>query len=437
MSDFFAWIPRMLHRLCPVAVAAAVAIGAALPAAAEDYRLGPQDQIRVKVHQWRPAQGEVDQWAPLNDVFTVGAEGRLSLPFVGTVAAEGSGVEDVRVEIASRLAASFGLHNPPDVAVEVVRYRPFYIIGQVRQPGEYEYRPGLTVVQAVGIAGGLAVVDAGAEVSGRELITRSGEIDLLTLNEIALIARRARLLAEQEEREGVEFPESIKNLPNAPEIAAILEQERRIFRARRDGADTQRQALENLASFLESEIASLEKQIELLDRRIESIEGDFASIGQLVERGLAISSRQSALERQLLLAQSDRLTAETSLLRARQELGRVQLTLVERSTDRVDDVAVALRETEAELSNTRMRRQTSSLVLSALGAASFSSLQGPMDEHQPAPRISIIRKDGSDTIEIEASGSMRVQPGDTISVEVVPRDPLSAPQSEQSQSVGQ
>ena len=429
MSDVTAQKGRILSRLRFVIAAVAVSVAAVLPAPAEEYLLGPQDHLRVKVHKWRPAEGEVDQWATLNDIFIVGAEGTLSLPFVGTVKAEGTGVEDVRAAIAERLAANFGLHNPPDVAVEVIRYRPFYIIGRVRQPGEYEYRPGLTAVQAIGIAGGLSPVDAVAESGDREIISRSGEIDLLTLGEIELVARKARLLAEQDEREKIDFPKSITDLSNAPETAAIMEQEGKIFRARRDAVATQLQALDNLARFLEAEVVSLEKQIGLLDRRIESIEVDLSSIGQLVQRGLAVSSRESTLERQLLLAQSDRLTAETSLLRARQELGRVQLTIVERSTDRIDEVAVALRETEAELSKIRMKRQTNSLLLSALGAASFTSMQNPNDEDYPAPRITIIRHVDADNVEIEASGSTRIRPGDTISVDIVldsDREPTSA-----------
>ena len=48
-----------------------------------------------------------------------------------------------------------GLGRPPDVAVEVVQFRPFYIVGDVRPPASSPTGPGLTVLQALSIAGGL------------------------------------------------------------------------------------------------------------------------------------------------------------------------------------------------------------------------------------------------------------------------------------------
>ena len=45
------------------------------------------------------------------------------------------------------------VHNP-SVAVEVIAYRPIYVLGEVNKPGQYPYQPGMTVVTAVAVAGG-------------------------------------------------------------------------------------------------------------------------------------------------------------------------------------------------------------------------------------------------------------------------------------------
>ena len=42
----------------------------------------------------------------------------------------------------------------PSVTVEIVRYRPFYIVGEVRQPGSYPFVSGMTVINAVALSGG-------------------------------------------------------------------------------------------------------------------------------------------------------------------------------------------------------------------------------------------------------------------------------------------
>ncbi|MEO1324334.1 MAG: SLBB domain-containing protein, partial [Pseudomonadota bacterium] len=49
---------------------------------------------------------------------------------------------------------SDGYLRDPRVNAEVMNYRPFYILGEVRTPGEYPYTSGLTILNAVATAGG-------------------------------------------------------------------------------------------------------------------------------------------------------------------------------------------------------------------------------------------------------------------------------------------
>lgn len=79
----------------------------------------------------------------------------MSLPLVGEIQAAGVTPADLGRIIGDQLKERLGMIDAPDTAVEVVQYRPFYIIGQVDKPGEYPYRPGLTVLQALSVAGGM------------------------------------------------------------------------------------------------------------------------------------------------------------------------------------------------------------------------------------------------------------------------------------------
>jgi protein involved in polysaccharide export with SLBB domain len=106
------------------------------------YRLGTGDQIRVMVY------GEDD----LGGQFTVDGNGFVSLPLIGQLKAAGSSASDLELEIKAKLAD--GYLNDPRVSVEVTTYRPFYVLGQVNKPGEYAYVNGMTVLNAVALAGG-------------------------------------------------------------------------------------------------------------------------------------------------------------------------------------------------------------------------------------------------------------------------------------------
>lgn len=106
------------------------------------YRLGSGDRIVVTVF------GHVD----LSGEFELDGEGRIALPLVGEVALMERSLREAETLVAARLQPDYLVN--PRVSIQVVNYRPFYILGEVKQPGSYPYVNGLTVVQAVAIAGG-------------------------------------------------------------------------------------------------------------------------------------------------------------------------------------------------------------------------------------------------------------------------------------------
>ena len=88
----------------------------------------------------------------LSNTYLVDAEGRVSLPLIGTVNARGLTTAQLAGAIKSRL--SQGFIRDPSVAVEVEVYRPFFVLGEVTYPGQYPYVPNMTVENAIAIAGG-------------------------------------------------------------------------------------------------------------------------------------------------------------------------------------------------------------------------------------------------------------------------------------------
>ena len=202
------------------------------PAAAEaEYRLGPEDKIRLKVFEWRASLDEVFGWEALNDEYTLGAAGELSLPLLGPVEAAGATRDQLAALIAERLAQRMGLGGQPTVAVEIVEYRPFYIVGSVEEPGAYPYRPGLTLLKALSLAGGLSSRD---ESGTRAVISGLGDIDVLLLQRDAAVARLARLRAELADAGAFEAPPELARRTGEAAVARLLEQEQAIFAARQD-----------------------------------------------------------------------------------------------------------------------------------------------------------------------------------------------------------
>lgn len=115
---------------------------AEVAAGLESYHLGAGDRVRVTVFNEPTLTGE----------YNITPGGALAFPLIGVVAAGGRTIDAVQQELTTKLAE--GYVNDPRVSVEVLNYRPFYILGEVNRPGEYSYASGMTVEQAIARAGG-------------------------------------------------------------------------------------------------------------------------------------------------------------------------------------------------------------------------------------------------------------------------------------------
>jgi polysaccharide export outer membrane protein len=107
-----------------------------------DYRLAAGDRVRITVYGHEDLSGE----------FEVDGTGQLSLPLVQDVDAVDKTLNELERDIENALKPDY-LRNPR-VSVEILNYRPFYIMGEVKTPGSYPYVSGMTVINAVALAGG-------------------------------------------------------------------------------------------------------------------------------------------------------------------------------------------------------------------------------------------------------------------------------------------
>ena len=89
----------------------------------------------------------------LTNTYAVDADGNISMPLIGTVAARGLHKDELSRRIANLLKTKNFIREPY-VAIEIETYRPFFILGEVILPGQYAYVPNMTVETAIAIAGG-------------------------------------------------------------------------------------------------------------------------------------------------------------------------------------------------------------------------------------------------------------------------------------------
>jgi polysaccharide export outer membrane protein len=113
--------------------------------AQENYRLGPEDEIEIRV--W----GNDD----LTRKVQVGLNGMISFPFVGEIKAQGMTVLDLQRELEHRLGPKYLID--PHVSITITEYKSqkFFVVGNVNKPGTYPLTKPIRVVEAISMAGGL------------------------------------------------------------------------------------------------------------------------------------------------------------------------------------------------------------------------------------------------------------------------------------------
>lgn len=164
LFSFVAWLDLRGAGFRPLLFVFAIALlllsGARTSLGAEDqYKLDTGDRVRVTVYGHEDLSGE----------FEVGSSGTVSLPLIGEVRASGLVAKQLEEMIAGQLKPNY-LKNP-SVSVEVLNYRPFFIIGEVKQPGSYPYVNGMRILNAVAIAGGYTY----RAKKSKTYITRAGD----------------------------------------------------------------------------------------------------------------------------------------------------------------------------------------------------------------------------------------------------------------------
>jgi polysaccharide export outer membrane protein len=106
------------------------------------YKLGIGDKLRVTVFNEADLSGDFD----VND------QGEIALPLIGQVDVAGRSVAEFQAEVTRKYGATYLVN--PRVSVAVLNYRPFFILGEVKTPASYPYVNGMTVINAIALAGG-------------------------------------------------------------------------------------------------------------------------------------------------------------------------------------------------------------------------------------------------------------------------------------------
>jgi len=405
----------LLKKINLVIVSILALTSSGVRAQAEAYRLGPQDELQVKVSDLRTGTGEAYQWQAFNNSkFAIAPSGRLSLPVIGEIDASGRTTAELETVIGKRLQEKAGLAVKPDASVQIVKFRPFYIMGSVEKPGEYEYRPDLTVLQAVSIAGGLQRLTTDALLNyTREALSAHGDVRDLTHRRLALLAQQARLDAEIKDGPLV-FTGEVAALGKGDRIIA---EETQLYDSRKAALQGQIVNLNQTKDFLKEQIASLDAKDQNTGRQIDLIRQELDRITSLVNKGLSAMPRQVEVSQTMAQLESNRLDAQIAVIRARQDVAKADRDILELKDNRRTKALQEATETRVKLAETEAKLETARNLLYQAETRAPAEVVANSEAYSQ-PEFIIFRKgSGNASTRLVVGDQEPVQPGDVVRVQ--------------------
>ena len=402
-------------------LAFAVLTGAlqAVPALASDYLLSPGDQLELGVLGVLSAPQKAD----------VGVDGMVSFPLVGEVKAAGRTLQDVRADVRDILTRQpFRRHGsdvgvssgagvstysiaPNEVSLQISEFRPVYVGGDVLHPGQVIYRPGLTVRQAVAMAGGFG----GKERSESELVQVRNKYETAALDFARYTLEADALSAElglpNEPAKQTTFPGA-----DPATVSDIADEEKERSAARKQAFDSKRSFLKSALDQSEVRIGVLEIQVVNEQKGADLDATEVTTVDDLFHKGLVQSARMMDVRRSSLLSASRALETKIALEDAKRDRTEVQSKLD--SLDRERKVELL---TELEKTNSNMRNAA----VTMRGLERELALQGDVSE---GVQIMIFRSGPAAAHGAVTNEDAELVPGDTLDIKILRHESATSAQ---------
>lgn len=397
-------------------IALLIAGSFAVPGAAQDaYRLNTGDRIAFRFVQWDTIELGFVEFDAVNGTYAVGSDGTIMFPLIGVVEVEGRSLTEVADSVSLDLQGRLGLVEPPSASLSIVGHRPIYVLGSVAAPGAYDFSPGLTVQQALALAGGLATVLDDRPGQEAAAVRAAGVLQEIAIDIARNQVRTARLRAEMDGANDFTIPEGVRH-PDGPDtLKAVIEHERALFQSRREARTRALEAIDDSRTLLETEISTLEEKLAGLSRQVELLRESVGNMEALFERGLVRSPNLVAQQGQLINLENRQLDTETAVFRARQSIAELERERIDLEADRRLDILRELQRSETAIEQLSARQNMNRRLL--LGAEALLVEAGEQLDIRTSYRITRPGPDGPQTR--DAPPDARLGPADVIEVEVI------------------
>ncbi|SDO93363.1 polysaccharide export outer membrane protein [Aureimonas jatrophae] len=416
------WMAFSSLRSGVLAVAGlAVTLGAAV---AQDYRLQPGDVVDFRI----VGNESLSQRA------AVTSDGTVRIPLAGQFKAAGQTIDGLRDEIVAALrntsypsgvdaqgGAIWNVIYPEGVLVDVAEYQPVYISGDVLTPGAQPFRFGMTVRQAVALAGGYSAFRSRQDPSLDLAGSQDAYLDALS----RVTEAQVDILRIQSELANALEPDfaglAVGDL-DAPTVDRIKQTAQQRFQADVDDRVRAKAAISEAIQSAETRAQLLTQSQKNLEAETRNYEEELRRVEELLRKGLTQVARLNDAQRAVFLVSTRSLETSAEVARLQRELVDLRRSLEKVDTDgrmtnlaALQEARVTLSKAQADLGKAMERRNMQSA----------SSLTGDQ-----RPSLMLVRRNGDDFTRSDVGEDVPLMPGDTIEIRLKPQSVRAASSSD-------
>ncbi|HTO67845.1 MAG TPA: polysaccharide biosynthesis/export family protein [Bradyrhizobium sp.] len=353
----------------------------------------------------QPALRTFYQRMDVSGDYTIEQDGAISVPLLGRFQLEGRALDDVRDELALSFTNATGRTANTDV--RILDRSPVYVVGSVKSPGAYKYVPGMIVLHAIALAGGL---DRGeSNLSGMIEGARQMErLRSVTVEVQQLLARRARLLAERDGETVLPMPVQLTTIAGEAAARNFLATEGTILRAEQFKHQQEQKEIGLKILATQSEVEALRRKLDQADVQKDLRTERLDDIQKLKDRGLVTSNNVLMLRSELSDVEARRQDYMVAFVQAKARLAEAEGAGARLASERAASLAAAIASADRELAVAR------EAIISASYLASI--LYRPASIGQEADSYQIVRQSRDGATTRAATETSPLMPGDVLKI---------------------
>jgi polysaccharide biosynthesis/export protein len=403
-------VPRQGQRAVGCLLAAGLLCAGT--AARAEYHLAVGDTLQITVAR----APELQQRVPVD------SDGSISFPLLGTLVVTGLTPAQAQAKIKAGLAnkplqrtrpdgrSEVVVIDPGEVTATIAEYRPIYVNGDVSKPGEYPFRPLMTVRQAVALSGGYDTFRFRMTDPNIDIADLRSQYEALW---IEFAKERAHIWRLKAELGGDAKGLDLSDVPLPPSLLAeIVSLATADLNARRSDNQRQKEFLQRAIKQDADEIETLSQQQQSEEQGAEADAEELKKDLELLSKGTLISPRVTDARRAVLLSSSRKLQTVVELMQLKKQQDEVHTKLDQFDDQRRIQLLGELQDANANLGELRAKLQGAEEKIRVTDLLRSQLAQG----NGSGPEIAIIRRSETGSLRLVVSEEAELEPGDVVEV---------------------